>query len=69
MRRVAIIGTGDTIWSVGRDSLDVWEYVDHATKLEADEPPTILGRPVSGPVRCLAELCGASSISVIERPL
>jgi L-asparaginase len=37
MRRVAIIGTGGTISSVGRDPLDVWEYMDHGTKLEADE--------------------------------
>ena len=37
MPRVAVIGTGGTISSVGRDSLDVWEYMDHSTKLEADE--------------------------------
>ena len=36
-RRVAVIGTGGTISSVGRDPLDVWEYMDHSTKLEADE--------------------------------
>src|SRR5262245_58423350 len=35
--RVALIGTGGTISSVGRDSLDVWEYMDHSKKLEADE--------------------------------
>ncbi|MBM3218518.1 MAG: asparaginase [Candidatus Rokubacteria bacterium] len=35
--RVAIIGTGGTISSVGKDSLDVWQYMDHGTKLEADE--------------------------------
>ena len=35
--RVAVIGTGGTISSVGRDPLDVWEYMDHSTKLEADE--------------------------------
>ena len=35
--RVALIGTGGTISSVGRDPLDVWEYMDHSTKLEADE--------------------------------
>ncbi|HEV8141220.1 MAG TPA: asparaginase [Methylomirabilota bacterium] len=35
--RVAIIGTGGTISSVGRDSLDVWEYMEHSKKLEADE--------------------------------
>ena len=35
--RVALIGTGGTISSVGRDSLDVWEYMDHSTKLEADQ--------------------------------
>jgi L-asparaginase/Glu-tRNA(Gln) amidotransferase subunit D len=37
MQRVAIIGTGGTISSVGRDPLDVWEYMDHGKKLEADE--------------------------------
>ena len=26
--RVALIGTGGTISSLGRDSLDVWEYMD-----------------------------------------
>ncbi|MBI2207643.1 MAG: asparaginase [Candidatus Rokubacteria bacterium] len=36
-RRVAVIGTGGTISSVGRDSLDVWQYMDHGKKLEADE--------------------------------
>src|SRR5436190_5117114 len=35
--RVALIGTGGTISSVGRDPLEVWEYMDHSTKLEADE--------------------------------
>src|SRR5436189_1855959 len=35
--RVAVIGTGGTISSVGRDPLDVWEYMDHSKKLEADE--------------------------------
>jgi len=35
--RVAVIGTGGTISSVGRDPLDVWEYMDHSTRLEADE--------------------------------
>ncbi len=35
--RVAVIGTGGTISSVGRDSLDVWQYMDHGQRLEADE--------------------------------
>jgi L-asparaginase len=35
--RVAVIGTGGTISSVGRDALDVWEYMDHSRRLEADE--------------------------------
>jgi L-asparaginase len=35
--RVAVIGTGGTISSVGRHSLDVWEYMDHGRKMEADE--------------------------------
>ena len=33
-RRVALIGTGGTISSIGRDSLDVWEYMDTARKAE-----------------------------------
>lgn len=36
-RRVAVIGTGGTISSVGRDPLDVWQYMDHSKKLEADQ--------------------------------
>jgi L-asparaginase len=36
LARVAVIGTGGTISSVGRDALDVWEYMDHSTRLEAD---------------------------------
>ena len=35
--RVAVIGTGGTISSIGRDALDVWEYMDHARRLEADD--------------------------------
>ena len=35
--RVALIGTGGTISSIGRDSLDVWEYMDTARKAEPDE--------------------------------
>lgn len=35
--RVALIGMGGTISSLGRDSLDVWEYMDHGRKVEADE--------------------------------
>src|SRR5687768_1241910 len=37
LARVAVIATGGTISSVGRDTLDVWEYMDHSTRLEADE--------------------------------
>ena len=37
LARVAVIGTGGTISSVGRDPLDVWEYMDHGKRLEADE--------------------------------
>src|SRR5262249_57115988 len=36
-RRVALIGTGGTIWSIGRDSLDLWEYMDTSRKAEPDE--------------------------------
>ena len=31
--RVALIGTGGTISSIGRDSLDVWEYMDFGQKV------------------------------------
>jgi len=31
--RVALIGTGGTISSLGRDSLDVWEYMDGGKKI------------------------------------
>jgi L-asparaginase len=34
--RVALIGMGGTISSLGRDRLDVWEYMDHGRRLEAD---------------------------------
>ena len=36
-RRVALIGTGGTISSIGRDSLDQWEYMDTSRKAEPDE--------------------------------
>lgn len=36
-RRVALIGTGWTISSIGRDSLDVWEYMDAGKKVGPDE--------------------------------
>jgi len=35
--RVALIGTGGTISSIGRGSLDVWEYMDTSRKAEPDE--------------------------------
>src|SRR5262245_46453081 len=35
--RVAVIGTGGTISSIGRDSLDLWEYMDGGRKEEPDE--------------------------------
>ena len=35
--RVAVIGTGGTISSVGRNSLDIATYVDNKTKYEVDE--------------------------------
>ena len=35
--RVALIGTGGTISSIGRDSLDLWEYMDHSRKAEPGE--------------------------------
>src|SRR5262245_4079772 len=36
-RRLAFIGTGGTISSVGRDSLDVWEYMDTGKKIGPDD--------------------------------
>lgn len=36
-RRVALIGTGGTISSIGRDGLDVWEYMDTGTKIGPGE--------------------------------
>ena len=35
--RIALIGTGGTISSIGRDSLDVWEYMDTSRKAEPEE--------------------------------
>lgn len=35
--RVALIGTGGTISSIGRDSLDVWEYMDTGKKVGPEE--------------------------------
>ena len=36
-RRIAFIGIGGTISSVGRDSLDVWEYMDAGEKIGPDD--------------------------------
>ncbi len=36
-RRVALIGTGGTISSMGRDSLDVWEYMDTGQRIGPDD--------------------------------
>ena len=36
-RRVALIGTGGTISSLGRDSLDVWQYMDTGKKVGPEE--------------------------------
>jgi L-asparaginase len=35
--RVALIGTGGTISSIGRDSLDVWEYMDTGQKIGPED--------------------------------
>jgi L-asparaginase len=35
--RVVLIGTGGTISSIGRESLDLWEYMDASRKAEPDE--------------------------------
>ncbi len=37
MPRVAVIGTGGTVSSVARHSLDLYEYMDYGRKQEADE--------------------------------
>ena len=36
-RRVALTGTGGTIASISRGSLDLWEYMDAGRKAEPDE--------------------------------
>src|SRR5262245_52511817 len=36
-RRIALIGTGGTIASIGGDRLDLWEYMDTSRKAEPDE--------------------------------
>jgi L-asparaginase len=35
--RIAFLGTGGTISFTGRDSLDVWEYMDYGTRLAVSE--------------------------------
>jgi len=35
--RIAFIGTGGTISFEGRDSLDLWEYMDHGTQIGVSE--------------------------------
>src|SRR4029453_15194020 len=35
--RVPLVGPGGTISSIGRDSLDLWEYMDTGLKAEPDE--------------------------------
>jgi L-asparaginase len=37
MPRVAVVGTGGSISTPGRDSLDLFEYSDHGVTLEIDE--------------------------------
>jgi L-asparaginase len=53
--RVALIGTGGTISSIGRGSLDVWEYMDTSRKAEPDELlvrfPEVAGAAEIMPVR------------------
>jgi L-asparaginase len=53
--RVALIGTGGTISSIGRDSLDLWEYMDTSRKAEPDELlkrfPEVAGAAEIVPVR------------------
>ena len=37
--RVALIGTGGTISSIGRNSLDLWEYMDAGRKVGMNGTP------------------------------
>ena len=34
--RIAVVGTGGSIATMGRDSLDLAEYIDFGTKIEID---------------------------------
>jgi L-asparaginase len=53
--RVALLGTGGTISWIGRDSLDLWEYMDSGRKAEPDELlqrfPEVAGAADVVPVR------------------
>ena len=35
--RIAFVGTGGTISYTGRNSLDVWEYMDYGTRLNVSQ--------------------------------
>ena len=71
-RRVGLIGTGGTISSIGRDSLDVWEYMDAGRKIGPDDlvaryPETAQVAtivPIIDPVVCcdLSETCAVRKL-------
>ncbi len=51
--RIAVIGTGGTISSLGASSLDVLDYPDFGQKLTRPRHcSTGLPRPGSSPIRC-----------------
>lgn len=62
--RIAVVGTGGSISTLARDSLDLYEYADHGRRLEVDELLALfpdLGRAADvHPVRFKA--IGSSSI-------
>ncbi len=53
--RVAFVGTGGTISYAGRDSLDLWEYMDHGRRM-----------PVSEILSLFPEAAGAADIVPVD---
>jgi len=50
--RIAVIGTGGTISSLGASSLDVLDYPDFGQKLTCEACSTAFPRQGSSPTRC-----------------
>ncbi len=50
--KVAFIGTGGTLSSVGRDSLDILDYTATGERLEAEEILSRVPRPRPSPRWC-----------------